>query len=298
MSIFIIGSDSFIASRFINRYKSETEITSVSRIPINDVSARIIPDLFRIPEELFKGKSTVINFVAIVHHPEIRDELTINKINYQLALHNANKAKNAGAKLFIQMSSIAVYGNVTNISADTKTNPQTPYGKSKLRADEELFKIQDEHFKIASIRAPMVYGGGGAPGNMMRLIRLVDIGIPLPYKGINNRRDFINVNNLIQYIKLFSDNKLDGIHLISDNETVSTALLIEIIAGFLNKKARLIKLPSFILNAIKLFFRIEYNKSFETLTISPNSDISGLIQRYPVAQGIKEMVDFYKKQRS
>jgi UDP-glucose 4-epimerase len=298
VKILIIGSDSFIANRFINRYKSEIEITSVSRIPIEEESARIIPDLFSIPKELFYEKSTVINFAAIVHHPEIKDEYTYNNINCNLALLNANKAKAAGVKLFIQMSSIAVYGNVTTISPDTLTNPQTLYGKSKLKADEGLFRMQDEHFKIASIRAPMVYGGGAAPGNMMRLITLVDKGIPMPFKGINNSRDFINVNNLIQYIKIFSEKGLNGIHLISDNEPVSTEAIITIIAGHLNKKTRLIKLPRFFLNALKILFREEYYKTFGTLNIKTNSDIFGLIKRYPVDHGIKEMIDHYKTHKS
>lgn len=294
MNLLIIGSDSFIAQNFIKKYRGETNITAVSRFETKNDYDIIIPDFFQIPDELFLGKDVVINFAAIVHRPNIKNEIIYDDVNCKLTLFNANKSKKAGVFLFIQMSSVAVYGNASDISMATPTNPLNPYGKSKLKADEELLKLQDESFKVALIRPPMVYGGGNAPGNLMRLIKLTDRGFPFPFKGINNSRDFINVNNLIQYIKIVAELKLNGIYLISDNEPVSTVYLLETISRYLGRRISLIRIPILVLNIFKFIFRDNYEKLFGTLRIKTNISGEYLINRYTIDQGIYEMVDYYK----
>ena len=78
----------------------------------------------------------------------------------------AQKAKQAGVRQFVQMSTIAVFGSASRISATTPEKPQTYYGSSKLKADKELVAMSDREFRTAIIRPPMAYGGGMAPGNM------------------------------------------------------------------------------------------------------------------------------------
>lgn len=74
-----------------------------------------------------------------------------------------------------------MFGSASRISETTPERPQTYYGSSKLKADKELMAMSDREFKAAIIRPPMAYGGGMAPGNMLRLIRLVNKHIPLPF---------------------------------------------------------------------------------------------------------------------
>ena len=293
MNILIIGSDSFIAQQFISN-NSNFVIQGIARLKTNFENEIVVNDFNKIEINQFSKTVVIINFAAIVHRPDIKDESIYDDINYKLTLINAQKAKNAGVNLFIQMSTIAVYGNVSNILINTPYNPKTPYGISKLKADEELLAMQDYNFKVAIIRPPMVYGGGKAPGNMMRLIKLVDKRIPLPFKDIDNRRDFINVHNLVQYLSLIAEKQLTGIHLISDHEPVSTEYLLNTIAKYYGKKVPLLKFPEFVLRMIKKLRPNEYNKLFRTLTIETNFPYEDLIKRYTVEQGIAEMVEWYK----
>lgn len=293
MNILIIGSDSFIAQRFISSLK-DLDVKCISRTNSCFQNEKIFPDLFSIPGSEFVDRDIVFNFAAIVHRPEIKDESTYNEVNYKLAILNAQKAKNAGIKLFTQMSTIAVYGNASEISINTPCNPQNPYGVSKLKADEALLAMQDENFKVAIVRPPMVYGGGRAPGNMMRLIKLADKEIPLPFKGIDNKRDFINVNNLIQYLAIIAEKQLSGIHLISDHEPVSTEYLLKVIAANLDKKVPLFKIPDFGLKLLKNVRPNEFDKLFGTLRVETTFPYESLINRYSVEDGIREMVEWYK----
>lgn len=292
MKILIIGSDSFIATHFVYSLNN-CDIRCISRSNPRTECEKVVKDFSQIPDSEFANISVVINFAAIVHQPDIKDLNIYDEINYKLTILNAQKAKNAGAKLFIQMSTIAVYGNSSEISIHTLENPQNNYGISKLKADNELVKNQDENFKVAIVRPPMVYGGGKAPGNMMRLIKLADRGIPLPFKGIDNRRDFINVNNLVQYLSIIAEKQLHGIHLISDREPVSTGYLLNTMGKHLNKKVLLFKTPESGLKILKKLRPNEYEKLFGTLSIETNFPYETLIRRYSVEEGIREMVEWY-----
>lgn len=293
MRVFIIGSDSFIARQFIQSYNQHFSIHSVSRVSTGFKYEQVLPDFHLISEVSFNKAEIVYNFAAIVHRPDISDEETYNEVNYKLAVCNARKAKSAGVKLFVQMSTIAVYGNTSRITDNTSPNPQNPYGRSKLFADEELLSMQDEYFKVAIVRPPMVYGGGKAPGNMLRLIRLTDKGLPLPFKGINNKRDFINVHNLVQYLAVIAEEQLNGIHLISDHEPVSTEYLLHMISKYLGKKNLLFKIPGKVLRLLKGIRPNEYDKLCGTLSIETTFLSEGMIKRYTVEDGIREMVESY-----
>ena len=221
----------------------------------------------------------------------MNDDYLYDKINTKLPIYLANEAKKAGIKHFIQMSTIAIYGKATNIDENSPENPITLYGKTKLAADKALLSLQDENFKVSIIRPPMVYGGGNAPGNMMKLINISQKGIPMPFKGVNNERDFINVNNLIDVLYLVIKNNIYGIVIPTDKKAVSTEGIINFVKKYSQSKVRLISLPKFILSIIKKIKPNIYNKVFGSLKISCNVPNSIYMPKLSVEEGIKEMIN-------
>ena len=289
----IIGSDSFIAKKFIAKYSEDNIIKGITRKSTGFRNEIVVTDYHHIGKHCFENIDIVINFIAIVHRPDIKDINLYDLINHKLSVRNAFLAKSSGVEHFIQMSTIAVYGNKSEISIHTTCDPDSIYSSSKYKADIELLTMQDEYFKVTIVRPPMVYGGGNAPGNMMRLINLVYKRVPLPFKGINNKRDFINVNNLIQYLHVIAEKELNGIQLLTDGEPVSTEYLILTISRLLKKKALLISPPYWLLNLLKQIKPDEYNKLTGSLKIRSNFMQEELIKKYTVEQGIKEMVEAY-----
>lgn len=294
LCVVILGGDSFIAKKFVSAYNDKFDFTLVSMYPSGACNEVVVEDMFLIPDKIFLNADVVINFLAIVHRPDITDKTLYDKVNYQLAILNAGKAKQLGAKHFIQMSTIAVYGNVSNISIKTPCIASGYYGESKLRADLELLKLHCSSFNVAILRPPMVYGGGKAPGNMLRLIKLVDRGIPLPFKCIDNKRDFIHVKNLVQYLALIAEQGLNGIYLVADKQPVSTEHLLTIISSCLEKKERLVKVPEWILQLIKKFRPLEFRRLYGSLQIDTNFPFEDHIKYYSLEDGIREMVSWYK----
>ncbi len=293
--IFIIGSDSFIARKFIHANNKKYAFRSVARTITGIDNEVVIQDFSQISYESFRDIDIIINFAAIVHRLDVKDEPIYDEVNYKLTVLNATKAKQAGVKLFIQLSTVAVYGKASYVSYNTPVNPENPYARSKLKADEALLSMQDGNFKVCILRPPMVYGGGKSPGNMMRLIGLSNKAFPLPFKGIDNKRDFINVNNLIQYISAIAEKQLSGIYLVTDHEPVSTEHLLLTISKYLGKKTMLIKLPGWILKLLKFIRPGDFDKLFGTMQIESNFPDENLINRHSIEDGIREMVNSIDK---
>ena len=295
-NILIIGGDSFIATKFFDTHKSEFNISVISRIDSGKCGELIIEDLFSVDSTCFSGTDTVINFAAIVHRPDIKEKSIYDRINYELPLSLANKAKAEGVKHFIQLSTIAVYGNVDFINSSSLENPVNFYGESKLKADHGLAKMQDSNFIVSSIRPPMVYGGGLAPGNMLKLIKASLKGIPLPFGGVNNKRDFINVANLVEALNSVVLHSIAGIILPTDKQSISTEEIVKLVGANTNNKVRVIAIPKFCLQIASKLFSTIYNKVFGSLLVECNLSDQYYKPKFKIENGIKDMVDAIQKQ--
>lgn len=294
-SLSIIGSDSYIASHFIKSSKKTESLKLFSRQTSGLQEEILMDDLFEISSDHFHDTDIVINFTGIVHQPNLKDENLYKKINTLLPIHFAQEAKKAGVKHFIQMSSIAVYGKVSYLDINTMENPANIYGETKLSADKALLALQDENFKVSIIRPPMVYGGGNAPGNMMKLIRFAHSGIPMPFKNVHNTRDFIHVLNLIEAIHIVIKHQIKGIIIPTDKRSVSTEEIINLIKKYTSKSVKQFKLPKLILLVVKNTLPSLYDKVFGTLKVQCNLPENLYQPKYGIEDGLKEMVQFLKR---
>ncbi|HBX51984.1 MAG: hypothetical protein A2275_18020 [Bacteroidetes bacterium RIFOXYA12_FULL_35_11] len=297
--ILIIGGDSFIARYFIKNNASIYQIRAISRIATGFENELVLQDFFSLKSEEFNNVDVVINFAAIVHNPHNTNEKLYLRINFELPQFLSEKAKAHKINYFLQMSTVAVYGRTEIINQETSEAPVTLYGKSKLMADRSLLLMADKNFKPAIFRSAMVYGGGNAPGNMMRLIRMVDKGWPLPFNNAHNKRDFIHISTLTMLIDHAIKNEITGVCLLCDGIPVSIRELIKVIEKCLKKKIRLFSLPKIFISIIKAAKPGLFEKLFGSLQVS-DTDIRNKFNIVPkdmLEQGITEMVASYKNQK-
>jgi nucleoside-diphosphate-sugar epimerase len=223
VNILIIGNTSYIGISFkkwLNKWPDKYKVDSLS---IRDDDWKKVD--FSIYDVLF-------HVAAIVHKKNHQEE--VYKVNRDLAIKVATKAKLSGVKQFIFMSSIAVYGLYGEIgkeiviSEHTLCNPNTSYGKSKLQAEIELNKLNDDKFHIAIIRSPMVYGKH-CLGNY-RLLRKLVRTIPIAF-CINNQRSMVYIDNLVEFIRLIIEHHESGLFFPQNKDYVSTNKLMQLIAN-------------------------------------------------------------------
>jgi nucleoside-diphosphate-sugar epimerase len=80
--------------------------------------------------------------------------------------------------------------------------------------------------------------------NFLRLVRLVERGLPLPLGAIRNRRSMVYVANLVDVVALAVTGDAAGrTFLVSDGDDLSTPRLAAELARAMGREARLVPVP-------------------------------------------------------
>lgn len=174
------------------------------------------------------------------------------KINTDLAVEVAEKAKKAGVNQFIFMSSMIVYSGCKEsfITLSTKPKPLNFYGDSKWQADQKIRELSDENFKVVVLRPPMIYGKG-SKGNYPKLAKLA-AQFPI-FPIVKNKRSMLHIDNLCQFVKLMIDNEESGVFFPQNREYTNTSDMVQMIANI--KRHKIIMIPGTNI-AIRMISRI------------------------------------------
>jgi nucleoside-diphosphate-sugar epimerase len=155
-------------------------------------------------------------------------------------------------KRFIFISSIGVLGKLTKNGQRLNENDSaiaySKYSKSKLDAEIELLKIsKDTELEVVIIRPVLVYGVG-TPGNFGKLVNLVERLAILPFALCANKRSFVSIDNLVDFIFLCIEHPKakNEIFCISDGSDVSIKDFTNSIAKGLGKSLIQFPIPNFV----------------------------------------------------
>lgn len=191
-----------------------------------------------------QGVDYVVHLIGVAHHTDTDEaELveTFRRVNVGGTRSLVRDiARNGGVRRVLFLSSAKAIG-----SADTGGAPNSEYGRSKLAAEEEICQgLSDSRTDWCILRPCLVYGPGNL-GNMARLVRLVDTGLPLPLGGIRNRKSFLFVGNLNSAIEkaLFAPQASRRRFSLSDGASLSTAELVRSIGALRPRGVRMFPLP-------------------------------------------------------
>jgi nucleoside-diphosphate-sugar epimerase len=259
--ILITGSNSYIGTSFEKWLSHYPDKYVVDTIDMIDGSWK---------EKDFSTYDVVFHVAGIAHvssNPK-KKELYF-KVNRDLTIETAKKAKNEGVKQFIFMSSIIVYGDSSStkrvIDINTIPAPSDFYGDSKLQAEQGIKKLETENFKIVILRPPMIYGKG-SKGNYPRLAKLARITPIFP--DIDNERSMLHIDNLCEFVRIMIDQEEDGLFFPQNAEYIKTSEMVKLIAEVHGKKIRVTKLFNPIIRLVfdfgavkKVFGNLIYDQS-------------------------------------
>ncbi|NUU59628.1 NAD-dependent epimerase/dehydratase family protein [Paenibacillus agri] len=234
--ILITGRGSYVGTSFITwlqQWPDQYEVTELS-----------------VRGEDWKGHDfskydAVLHVAGIAHvSTDPKMEQQYYKVNRDLAIEVAEKAKKEDVKQFIFTSSIIVYGDSSHINKkrviDRSTIPQPSnfYGNSKLQAEEGITLLESDDFKVVIIRPPMIYGKG-SKGNYPRL---ASFARKLPvFPDIENERSMLHIDNLCEFIRLIISNNEHGLFFPQNTEYVKTAEMVRLISVVYEKNIRFTK---------------------------------------------------------
>ena len=163
----------------------------------------------------------------------------------------------SSASKFIFLSSVkSVVDSVTGVLTEESIGePRTPYGKSKIKAENYILRDPLPKNKKIYILRPCMIHGAGNKGNLNLLYNVVSKGIPYPLASFSNKRSFLSVENLCFIIKeiLEREDIPSGIYNVADDEPLSTNEVVTLLAKAQNRSPRLLNIPQ---NMIRIVAKI------------------------------------------
>ena len=320
MSILITGSTGFVGAALIkrlikDRFSVSAAVRNASTNVFNsDVNLIGIGHLTSSLDWSYalRGVNTIVHLAARAHilNDKSKDPLADYRyINVDCSLNLARQAARVGVKRFIYVSSIKVNGEFTILgkpfTAQDIPMPQDFYGISKYEAELGLRVIAEEFgMELVIIRPPLVYGPG-VKANFLSMMNWVRRGIPLPLGGVTkNMRSFVFLGNLIDLIVISINHSAaaNQTFLVSDDEDLSTAGLLERMSLALGLHSKLIVVPAVLITlGAKLVGRPDISQRLcgsLQVDVKKTEDLLGWSPPVSVDEGLRQTAAHFLKRKS
>lgn len=271
-TILVTGADGFFGRVLVPVLRRQTRVLcGVRSDRSRGTDTRVLGDLTELPDlqEVLIGVDCVVHCAARAHvlREDTPDPLPLfMKTNRDATLHLAREAVRAGVRRFVFLSSIGVNGNRTFGTPFRATDvpaPHAPYAVSKLAAEEGLAGIAEETgLEVVVIRPPLIIGPEPV-GNLKKLSRLIETGMPLPFgTATKNRRSLVSAKSLAEFIGVcVEDRKAVGqTFLVADDPALSTRQILERVAEVTGQRLRLVPFP---IGSLRLALRLLGRREIE-----------------------------------
>jgi nucleoside-diphosphate-sugar epimerase len=201
----------------------------------------------------------VVHCAARVHvmNEAASDPLAeFREVNVAGTLNLARQAMATGVKRFIFISSVKVNGEGSEpgrpFTPEDTPAPVDAYGISKMEAEQGLLTLAAETgMEVVIIRPTLIYGPG-VKANFLSMMSWLHKAVPLPFGAIYNQRSLVALDNLVDLIVtcIVNPAAANQTFLVSDGEDLSTTELLRRMGVALGKPARLLGVPSWLLEAV------------------------------------------------
>ncbi len=254
MNILITGGTGFIGKYLVEHFaKNHTVLVydNLSNSTEKDAEHVIAKgakfckgDILDIEKMIEFGKADVVIHLAAksdvnesVINPEDTNEVNVAGTANVLQCCVTNKIKK-----IIFASSAAVYGDCNDtITENSKTNPQSPYGQSKLDAEKIIEKTcKENNIDYTIFRIFNVYGKGQNiqyAGVISKFLENISQNKPLVIYGDGEQtRDFISIHDVIKAFDCAVISNNNGTYNIGTGKSLSINDLIKIIFEVFGKQ--------------------------------------------------------------
>jgi len=247
MNILITGYNGFIGSNLTKALKAN------NLIGVDIIKGGSVNDHFNWADiNKINNLDCIIHLAGKAHDTKnTSSEKEYFDVNVELTKQIFKVFMESTSKKFIFFSSVKAAADSVSeafLTEDILPNPQTPYGKSKLAAEQYILKQPLPSGKKVYILRPCMIHGPGNKGNLNLLYKLAKKGLPWPLGAFENNRSFTSIQNLLFVIQELIEKDIEsGIYQMADDETLSTNELIHLIADSLNKKPQIWSIAPYII---------------------------------------------------
>jgi UDP-glucose 4-epimerase len=258
MKILVTGGAGFIGKYLVKFLIEKGNIVTIFD-NFSNSSKKSISHLIDIGAKIIEGDITKYDEISnAVKEQEIVMHLAA-KISVQESIRNSSETfqvnvdgtknvlvaceKNDVKKLIVA-SSAAVYGESlpdTKLTEESKTNPISPYGQSKVKMEQIIRDfVSDHNLNCIILRFFNIYGVGQSDeyaGVITKFIKRITQNKPLEIFGDGlQTRDFVSIYDVIYSIYNSISNDKNGTYNIASGKTVTIKELAELIISTSEKK--------------------------------------------------------------
>jgi len=310
--ILVTGGAGFIGSHLVDRLLNEDfEVTVIDNLDTGRLE-NITRHKDREDFHFIKGdirdfnlvKETIKDIDAVFHEAalasvtlSVENPILTNDINVAGTLNLLKASSDLGVKRLIYASSAAVYGDTYSPQKreDMTTNPTSPYGVSKLAAENYVKLFHKVYgLETVSLRCFNVYGprqrfdiqcayGGAITIFANRLLRNMP---PIIYGDGEQTRDFVYIQDVVEanMLALNTKNAAGEVFNIATGTNVSVNQVANVLKEIMNKK----NLKSIHADPRPTDIRHGYAE------ITKAEKILGFHPKVSLKKGLVKLVDWYK----
>ena len=254
-------------------------------------------------KEALQGIDTVVHLAAKAHStPRTVEEVEhFWRVNLEGTRILIRAAEKHGVRRFIHVSTVAVL-------SPSIGGPAYAYADSKRAAEEEVLGFGGR-IEVVVVRPTTVYGPNDR-GNVYKLIRWVDRGLPAIVGSGDNRKSLVYARNLADALLFLSEHGKNGqTYTVTDGCDLSMREIVQAISRFLGRGNRLSSIPVGVVKVVAevnekmagwfglpRFFGQEMIEKLTGETVfDPSALFSlGFVPRYGFEKGMEETVQWYR----
>ena len=241
------------------------------------------------------------------------DAATMDAVNHLGAERLARHSIRGGLRCFVFLSTVFAHGDDSAacpggvFTAATPESPTTAYARSKQQGEHRARALCAAAGVRCVILRPAPLYGPGMKGNMLRLLRAIDRGWPLPLAACRNRRSILFIDNLVDVVMRLlaeeeasaEDDARQDVWLLSDH-TVAVADLARDMAAALGRPCRLLFAPRPLLRLAAKWSggRLDIGGLTRTLVVRDEAVTTALGWRPAVSyqEGLRRLAAWYRAQ--
>lgn len=190
----------------------------------------------------------IIHLAGLAHDTKATNEASYYfEINVGLTKKIFDYFMQSSANKFVFFSSVKAAADTlhgTVLTEDIIPNPHTPYGRSKLEAEQYILSKPIPEAKRVYILRPAMIHGPGNKGNLNLLYSILRRGIPYPLGAFQNERSFTTISNLLFLLGRLLELEVEsGVYNVCDDENLSTSEIVQLINKSLGKPDKIWGVP-------------------------------------------------------
>lgn len=303
--VVISGVTGFVGGHLSEKLNPDFKVLGLSRkkqyldlINYNDLDVKMLDDSYAFVH--LAGKAHDLKKTS--------KETEYFEVNRDLTKKIFDQFIKSKCEVFVYMSSVKAVADSLNGVLDELhiPNPETPYGKSKLAAEQYILSQNIPENKRVYILRPCMIHGPGNKGNLNLLYNMISKGLPYPLGCYQNTRSFISVDNVCFIIgELLRKRTIpSGVYNVSDSEYMSTLDIVNKIGDVLDKKNHILNIPKSIINFVAVVCDIldlpltteRVSKLTENYRVSNNKILEAIDKPLPLSteEGILITLNSFK----